>query len=173
MRCMTVLKPLPLIATFVVAVAIAGCGSSGSGSSGGSGGGLYGGSGAQSVPTTAPAAASPAAIGLSQGHLVDAQGRTLYLFEADTTSKSTCSGACAQGWPPATTSGQPKASQGVTASLLGTTKRSDGSTQVTYHGHPVYRFAGDAKAGQSNGEGVNAFGAEWWEVSAAGEAVQG
>jgi predicted lipoprotein with Yx(FWY)xxD motif len=134
MRFMTVLKPLPLIATHVAAVAIAGCGSSGSGSSGGS-------------------------------------GRTLYLFKADTTSKSTCSGACAEGWPPATTSGQPKAAQGVQASLLGTTKRSDGSTQVTYHGHPVYRFAGDAKAGQANGEGVNAFGAEWWEVSAAGQVV--
>ena len=109
-----------------------------------------------------------ARIGLAHGHLVDAQGRTLYLFKADKTSKSTCSGACAQGWPPTTTSGTPKAGHGVKASLLKTSKRPGGGTQVTYGGHPLYRFIGDAKAGQTNGEGVVAFGAEWDMVSAAG-----
>ncbi len=88
------------------------------------------------------------------------------------TSKSTCNGACAKGWPPVTTSGTPKAGHGVKASLLKTSKRAGGGTQVTYAGHPVYRFVGDAKPGQTNGEGVNAFGAEWYMVSPAGRAIE-
>jgi predicted lipoprotein with Yx(FWY)xxD motif len=166
----------------VVAAAVAlaaGCGSSGSSgssSTSASGGGAYGGSayGMTSKPVSAPAtaAASTARIGLSHGHLVDAHGWTLYLFEADKTSKSTCSGACADDWPPARTSGKPKAGHGVKASLLGTTKRSDGGTQVTYRGHPLYRYAGDTKRGQTAGEGLEAFGAEWYIVSSAGKKIE-
>jgi predicted lipoprotein with Yx(FWY)xxD motif len=104
--------------------------------------------------------------------LVDAKGRTLYLWDADKGSMSTCTGACAQAWPPLTTTGTPKASGAVKASLLGTTKRADGSREVTYAGHPLYTFAGDAQAGQTSGEGSNGFGAPWWVVSPAGKALQ-
>ena len=104
--------------------------------------------------------------------LVDGNGRALYLWDADHGSKSTCSGACAQAWPPLTTSGTPKASGAVKASLLGTTKRTDGSREVTYAGHPLYYFAGDTQAGQTTGQGSNGFGAPWWVVTPAGKALQ-
>jgi predicted lipoprotein with Yx(FWY)xxD motif len=104
--------------------------------------------------------------------LVDGNGRALYLWDADHGSKSTCSGACAQAWPPLTTTGTPKASGAVKASLLGTTKRADGSSEVTYAGHPLYLFAGDTQAGQTTGQGSNGFGAPWWVVTPAGKALQ-
>ena len=104
--------------------------------------------------------------------LVDGNGRALYLWDADHGSKSTCSGACAQAWPPVTTTGTPKASGAAKASLLGTTKRADGSREVTYAGHPLYTFAGDTQAGQTNGQGSNGFGAPWWVVTPAGKALQ-
>ena len=104
--------------------------------------------------------------------LVDGNGRALYLWDADHGSKSTCSGACAQAWPPLTTPGTPKASGAVKTSLLGTTKRADGSSEVTYAGHPLYTFAGDTQAGQTNGQGSNGFGAPWWVVTPAGKALQ-
>jgi predicted lipoprotein with Yx(FWY)xxD motif len=103
--------------------------------------------------------------------LVDAKGRTIYLWKADTGHKSTCSGACASAWPPVTTHGKPKARSAVKSSLLGTTKRSDGSTQVTYAGHPLYLFKGDTKAGQHNGQGSDAFGADWLVVAPNGKAI--
>jgi predicted lipoprotein with Yx(FWY)xxD motif len=104
--------------------------------------------------------------------LVDGTGRTLYLFEKDQGTTSSCYGACAGGWPPDTTNGAPRAGAGVSASLLGTTTRTDGKTKVTYHGHPLYYFAGDRKPGDSNGEGLKAFGAEWYVLSAAGNKVE-
>jgi predicted lipoprotein with Yx(FWY)xxD motif len=104
--------------------------------------------------------------------LVDAKGRTLYLWNADTGSMSTCTGACAQAWPPLTATGTPKASGAVKASLLGTTKRPDGSREVTYAGHPLYTFAGDTQAGQTTGQGSNGFGAPWWVVTPTGKALQ-
>ena len=91
--------------------------------------------------------------------LVDSNGRSLYLWDADHGSESACSGACAQAWPPLTTTGTPKASGAAKASLLGTTKRADGSREVTYAGHPLYTFAGDTQPGQTTGEGSNGFGA--------------
>ncbi|HEY6758697.1 MAG TPA: hypothetical protein VI318_04380 [Baekduia sp.] len=104
--------------------------------------------------------------------LVDSKGRTLYLFEKDKTSKSTCSGACATNWPPMTTSGKPTASGSAKASKLGTSKRSDGSTQVTYNGHPLYLFVADKnKPGSTKGEGVDAFGAEWYVVGTNGKKI--
>src|SRR2546430_14397393 len=93
--------------------------------------------------------------------LVDGNGKTLSLFEADTSTQSNCSGGCAQAWPPVTTNGAPKAAGGASASLLGTTARSDGTTQVTYSGHPLYSFTGDTKPGGTNGEGSTALGAGW------------
>jgi predicted lipoprotein with Yx(FWY)xxD motif len=103
--------------------------------------------------------------------LVDSQGRTLYLFEKDTGSKSTCSGACASAWPPFRTSGTPKAGSGVTASLLGTTARSDGNDEVTYNDHPLYYYAGDQKAGDTFGQDLNQFGAAWYVLSPAGNKI--
>jgi predicted lipoprotein with Yx(FWY)xxD motif len=105
--------------------------------------------------------------------LVDAKGRTLYLFEKDTKNKSKCSGQCAVNWPPALTSGKPKAAAGAVASRLGTTKRSDGKTQVTYAGHPLYLFIADKnKPGSTKGEAIDAFGAEWYVVGTNGKKIE-
>ena len=103
--------------------------------------------------------------------LVDSKGRTVYLFQKDTGSMSTCSGACATDWPPVTTTGKPTAGSGLTASMVGTTTRSDGTKQVTYNGHPLYNYVGDQKAGDTNGQGISAFGAKWYVVSPAGSTV--
>src|SRR3954465_6421591 len=103
--------------------------------------------------------------------LVDGQGRTLYLFQKDTTSKSRCDSDCATNWPPLLTSGKPSSGGSARKSLLGTTKRSDGKTQVTYNGHPLYRFTGDNAPGETNGQGLKAFGARWYAVNAGGKPV--
>jgi predicted lipoprotein with Yx(FWY)xxD motif len=101
--------------------------------------------------------------------IVDGQSHTLYLFEKDKGAKSACSGACAQNWPPLLTKGAPKAGPSAKASLLGTIKRADGTTQVTYNKHPLYTFLGDAgKRGSTKGEGLTAFGAKWYVVAAKG-----
>jgi predicted lipoprotein with Yx(FWY)xxD motif len=105
-------------------------------------------------------------------YLVDGKGRTLYLFEKDRTKKSTCADACATAWPPLTTKGRPKADGAAKASLLGTSKRADGTTQVTYKGHPLYYFVQDKKAGDTNGQNVNGFGAEWYVISPAGKKIE-
>jgi predicted lipoprotein with Yx(FWY)xxD motif len=103
--------------------------------------------------------------------LVGTDGRTLYLFEKDHGTTSACSGACAQAWPPLTTGGAPKAAAGVKSSLLGTTKRGDGTMQVTYAGHPLYYFQGDSAAGQANGQGSKAFGAGWYVLAPSGKKI--
>jgi predicted lipoprotein with Yx(FWY)xxD motif len=103
--------------------------------------------------------------------LVDSQGRTIYLFEQDTGTKSTCSDECASDWPPVRVSGKPKAGSGVNTSMLGTTPRSDGKPQVTYDGHPLYLFDGDSSAGDTNGQAITAFGAAWYVMSPAGNAI--
>src|SRR5262249_38739913 len=104
--------------------------------------------------------------------LVDARGHSLYLFEKDKSGKSACSGMCATYWPPLITSGKPVAGTGVKASLLGTTKRSDGRMQVTYNHHPLYTFALDKAKGQTKGQNLDEFGAEWYVLSAAGTKVE-
>jgi len=104
--------------------------------------------------------------------LVDGRGRTLYLFAKDKHGKSACTGQCAGFWPPLIAHGKPLASAGAKASLLGTTKRADGRLQVTYNHHPLYTFVKDTSKGQTNGEAVNAFGAAWYAVSAAGAKVE-
>ena len=100
------------------------------------------------------------------------EGRTLYLFEKDTGKRSQCSGACAQAWPPLTTRGKPAAKGSAKASLLSTSARSGGPKQVTYDGHPLYRFAPDTAAGQTKGQGVDGFGALWWVVAPSGTAIE-
>ena len=103
--------------------------------------------------------------------LVDASGRTLYLFKADSATMSACTGACATAWPPLLANGTPTAGTGLTASKLGTITRSGGTRQVTYNGHPLYLFIKDTKPGQTTGQGVTAFGAAWFAVSPAGNQI--
>jgi predicted lipoprotein with Yx(FWY)xxD motif len=103
--------------------------------------------------------------------LVNSRGHTLYMFAKDRNGKSACSGSCAKYWPPSLQRGKPTAGSGVKASLLGTTRRSNGSKQLTYNKHPLYSFALDTQAGQTKGEGNLAFGAKWYALSAQGRAV--
>jgi predicted lipoprotein with Yx(FWY)xxD motif len=104
--------------------------------------------------------------------LVDARGRTLYLFEKDKRGVSACYGTCATYWPPLLSPAKARPGSGVRASLLGVTRRANGKRQVTYAGHPLYTFYGDTKAGQTSGEGLKDFGASWDVVSASGRAVE-
>jgi predicted lipoprotein with Yx(FWY)xxD motif len=105
--------------------------------------------------------------------LVNTRGVTLYLFEKDAKGRSACSGACARAWPPLLTKGRPKAGRGVTSSKLGTIHRSDGTTQATYAGHPLYTFAGDGnRPGRTAGEGSTAFGAGWYVLSPKGTKIE-
>jgi predicted lipoprotein with Yx(FWY)xxD motif len=106
-------------------------------------------------------------------YLVDAKGKSLYLFKKDTGKTSKCAGMCAQAWPPLTVNGSPKAGSGVKASKLSTSKRTGGARQVTYNGHPLYHFSGDSKAGDTNGQGSQAFGARWYLVTKSGKAITG
>jgi predicted lipoprotein with Yx(FWY)xxD motif len=100
--------------------------------------------------------------------LVNAQGRTLYMFAADKRGTSSCYGKCASYWPPLLTTSSHVTATGLTAAKLGTTKRKDGKLQVTYNGHPLYRFVQDSKAGQTSGQGLNISGGLWWVLSPAG-----
>jgi predicted lipoprotein with Yx(FWY)xxD motif len=137
-------------------------------------------------PTVAPVATSPSPIPSPRASgktisvantrlgqiLVGPNGRTIYLFLADSGTTSNCNSAsCVQAWPPVLTSGAPKAGAGVTASLLGTTTRRDGTTEVTYAGHPLYYFVSDTKAGEVSGQGINAFGGPWYVVSPSGRQI--
>jgi predicted lipoprotein with Yx(FWY)xxD motif len=114
-------------------------------------------------------------VGVAQSKLgrilVDGRGHSLYLFGKDRRGKSSCNDACATYWPPLISTGKPRATSGARASLLGRTKRADGRWQVTYNRHPLYRFALDAKKGQTKGEGLDDFGGEWDAVSPAGAKI--
>jgi predicted lipoprotein with Yx(FWY)xxD motif len=153
-------------ATLAIALIAAGCGSAYSS-------GAYG---SAAKPNAANRIAGAAKIGVGKSSLgrivVDGNGRTLYLFEKDKNRRSACSGSCATFWPPLLTHGKPVARPGVKQSLLGTTRRANGSQQVTYGGHPLYRFSLDRKAGQTKGEGLQDFGAGWEAVSPAGRKVE-
>jgi len=168
---------LALAALALVALVAAGCGSSNnnsggsnSGGGGGGGGGYGGGGGAPTTGAATAATVSTSNTKLGQ-ILVDGSGRTFYLFQKDQPNQSACSGACAAAWPVAQSAGTPKAASGVKASMLGTIKRSDGTTQVTYNKHPLYYYSGDSGPGQQNGQNLNAFGAKWYVVAPAGSPV--
>jgi predicted lipoprotein with Yx(FWY)xxD motif len=123
------------------------------------------------------AVAAPATVKVSDSRygsiLVDGSGRTLYLFTRDRGGKSRCYGDCATAWPPLLTSGgEPRAAGDADATRLGTTRRKGGRTQVTYAGHPLYRYVGDRKAGQILCQDVDEFGGTWLVVSPAGRAVR-
>jgi predicted lipoprotein with Yx(FWY)xxD motif len=104
--------------------------------------------------------------------LVDARGRTLYLFEKDHNGLSMCNAACVGYWPPLVSHGAPHAGTGVKQSLLTLGPAHNGVRQVLYSGHPLYTFVGDKAAGQTAGEGLNNFGAEWYAVAASGHKVE-
>jgi predicted lipoprotein with Yx(FWY)xxD motif len=104
--------------------------------------------------------------------LVDSKGKSLYLFEKDKGTKSSCYGTCAANWPPYLTTGKPKAGAGASSSKLGTIKRTNGTLQVTYNKHPLYWFKFDKAAGSTKGQDVHAFGGDWYAVTAKGVAVQ-
>ena len=130
------------------------------------------------VATARPAhsaAAKRAVLGLRTTKLgrfvVDGRGRTLYLFMKDSSRRSACSGACAHNWPPYITSGKPRVGAGLSASKAGTIRRSNGSLQATYGGHPLYRFSGDRAPGDTHGQGLNAFGANWYVIKANGQKI--
>jgi predicted lipoprotein with Yx(FWY)xxD motif len=166
------LAPLVTTAVALTAIAIAACGS---GSSSKRTTTVAGAPATSSAPS--PTSASSGTVDLANSSLgtilIDSQGRTLYLWQADTGAKSTCTGACASAWPPLVTTGKPTAGTGVRSSLLGTTKRENGTEQVTYNGHPLYRFAGDTASGQTNGQGSTGFGALWYVLSPQGNPLTG
>jgi predicted lipoprotein with Yx(FWY)xxD motif len=148
-----------------VALALSACGSSASSSS--------------STPaTSAPAAGgSSAPASSASGNtvnmttingtavLTNSSGKTLYWFAPDTSTTSKCTGSCATFWPPVT--GPVTAGSGVTGTL-GTITRSDGTTQATYDGHPLYTYVGDTAAGQAKGNGLNLSGGLWYEMTVSG-----
>ena len=104
--------------------------------------------------------------------LIDRRGRTLYLFEKDKGARSACSGVCATFWPPLLAPQATTLGSGLERSLLGTVKRPGGSRQVTYGGHPLYRFSGDKAPGQATGQDMQAFGGGWYVVSPAGKKIE-
>jgi predicted lipoprotein with Yx(FWY)xxD motif len=151
-------RSLPLLGALALAVlALAGCG----------------GNASHALPTTSDG--SPASFGVASTGLgdvlVDRQGHTLYLFERDSGTTSACTDACAVNWPPLRVRGTSLVGSGARPSDVATTARPDGSSQLTYNGHPLYTFVNDKKPGDTNGEGINAFGGSWFAVSPAGAKV--
>lgn len=161
----------------IAAVLLAGCGSSSSSTS----------SAASAPAQTTTASATSPTPGASTAALVTTKDTklgtvlgagpkklTVYLFAADTASKSACSGACAKVWPPLTTSGQPRVAGKAVSADLGTITRPDGTTQVTYHGHPLYFYAKDVMdgdAGDTYGQGLKSFGADWYVLAPSGNKI--
>jgi predicted lipoprotein with Yx(FWY)xxD motif len=125
---------------------------------------------ASATPTAGSTTVSTARTGLGQV-IADGTGRTAYLFGKDTHSRSACSGICATYWPPLLTNGKSIAVKGAKTSLLGSIRRADGSRQVTYAGHPLYFFSGDTGRGQTNGEGLQDFGASWYALAPTGKKI--
>ena len=167
----------------LLAVAIAGCGG---GDSTSGGGGVYGGGGGGETTseassggryggekTTASSQGAGVVKAAKVGDLgtiiVSSAGLTLYDFHKDKGGKSSCYGACASAWPPLLTDGEPKAEVGAMANQLGTTKRKDGTVQVTYNGWPLYTYAGDQAPGEANGNDMYQFGAEWYALQPSGQ----
>jgi len=155
----------------VAALGVAGTGvvlaGSGNGTPTSDGYGTYG-----APPSTAGSdgTVTTARTGLGQT-LVDGSGRTLYLFEADTAKDSTCYGPCASAWPPAAAPAPPHTIGTASAALVGTVRRTDGATQLTYNGHPLYYYAGDAAPGDTTGQGLLQFGAKWYVLNPSGAKI--
>jgi predicted lipoprotein with Yx(FWY)xxD motif len=128
------------------------------------------------LPATASASRATVKVGSTSSYgsvLVDSHGMSLYMFGKDKHGRSSCANACAHNWPPLLTTGTPKAGPGVSKSKLDTVRRSDGKTQVTYDNHPLYGFIADQSAGDTNGQGLNAFGGLWSLLKRTGAKVTG
>ena len=154
---------LAVLAVAAAAAVLAACSSSGSSSASGSTSTST--STSSPVATTAGSTLKTATIG-GATVLTNAQGFTLYSFAPDTPAKSNCNGTCAQNWPPVK---GPATASGVSGTF-GTITRADGSTQATFNGHPLYTFAGDTAPGQNKGNGLNANGGLWHEITTSGTA---
>lgn len=173
------MKRLSVLAVplLIAALAAAGCGSSNSSSGSGStssdssssGASTTSGSSGGATQTSASTAVKTASVAKVGTVLVGPQGRAVYVYTPDTGTTSTCYGACATAWPPLTTSARATAGSGAMASQLGTTKRRDGTVQVTYAGHPLYYFAGDKSPGTANGQGLEGI---WWVMTAGGKEIR-
>jgi predicted lipoprotein with Yx(FWY)xxD motif len=127
-----------------------------------------------STQATSSATGTTVSLGSAGGVgkvLVNAKGITLYYFSKDVKGSgvSKCTGACAQAWPPLTTKGKPRAKNGVKSSMLGTMNRSNGTTQVTYAGRPLYTFVEDKKPGEDTGTGIKAFGGSFFPLDSNGK----
>jgi predicted lipoprotein with Yx(FWY)xxD motif len=133
--------------------------------------------------STSTAKDEPSGTGASRGRkvkviktrygriLVDGRSRALYLFTRERSKRSRCYGDCATAWPPFLASGGARAGKGAKADLLGTTKRRDGKTQVTYNGHPLYYYVSDNEPGEVLCQDVEEFGGIWYVVSSRGRAI--
>jgi predicted lipoprotein with Yx(FWY)xxD motif len=151
---------LALLAVAAATAVLAACSSSGTSSTSG---------GSSSSPAAATAGSLKTATIGGVTVLTNANGFTLYSFAPDTPTKSNCNGTCAQNWPPVA---GPATASGVTGTF-GTIKRADGSVQATFDGHPLYAFAGDTAPGQAKGNGLNAAGGLWHEITTSGTAPAG
>jgi predicted lipoprotein with Yx(FWY)xxD motif len=149
---------LALLAAAAAAAVLAACSSSGTSSTGGG-----------SSPAAATAGSLKTATIGGATVLTNAKGFTLYSFAPDTPAKSNCNGTCAQNWPPVT---GPTTASGVNGTFS-TIKRSNGATQATFDGHPLYTFVGDTAPGQNKGNGLNAAGGLWHEITTSGSAPAG
>jgi predicted lipoprotein with Yx(FWY)xxD motif len=158
--------PVKLAAPLAVALLAAAACSSGSSSSSGSTSSSAAGSASSTSSTVITTKTSSGG-----SFLTNSAGRAVYLFMADSSGNSTCSGACASAWPPVVATGQPTAAGGAQSSGLSTITRSDGTKQVTYDGHPLYYFVGDTGPGTDKGQGVDGFGAKWWLVAPSGSSI--
>jgi predicted lipoprotein with Yx(FWY)xxD motif len=169
----------------LLAVVIAGCGGGGSStstseseSSAKESASSESSAGSENKSASSESSGGSAAV-MSLGHtsvgmvLVDSNGMTVYDFHKDKGTTSSCYGACEQAWPPVTTEGEPTVGNGASASKLGTTKRKDGTMQVTYAGHPLYTFVEDKKPGEAHGNDTSAFGAQWYALKGNGEEAGG
>lgn len=126
------------------------------------------------APTAAVAQAGAFTIALAQKDplgkfLADANGRTLYLLTKDAPNTSNCYDKCAQSWPPIVSSAAPALKEGLNSALVGSTKRTDGTSQLTYNGWPLYYYAKDQQPGDVSGQAV---GKVWWVISAEGNPVK-
>jgi predicted lipoprotein with Yx(FWY)xxD motif len=151
---------LALPAAVAAAAALVACSSAGASSPSSSGS-------STSSPAAAAAGTVTTATIAGVTVLTNSKGFTLYSFAPDTPTTSKCNGTCAQNWPPVT---GPVTAAGV-AGTFGTIKRSDDSVQVTFDGHPLYTFVGDTAPGQNKGNGLNAAGGLWHEITTSGAAA--
>jgi predicted lipoprotein with Yx(FWY)xxD motif len=164
------------LAALAALALLAGCGSSSkkpasTSSASSSSSSAYGGGTSAQTQTAAAATVKTGKVKLGT-IVVDGSGHTLYLFEGDKGTTSTCNDACAKVWAPLTTGAAPQAGgDGIDASLLGTTKRADGTMQVTYASHPLYHYDDDHNPGQAEGQGEKAFGADWYVLAPSGKKI--